>query len=113
MQKMASCNETTEVLHENIIIPEVKEEDEEDDTFMQQENDIVDEDRNILLEVDYNESETILSRSFAPENIELDSHRVPEFGNVISNTYFDQDVNMYSGDEGTLFGGIRGVCWRS
>ena len=113
MQKLASCNKTTEGLHENIIIPEVKEEDEEDDTFMQQENDIVDEDRNILLEVDYNESETILSRSFAPENIELDSHRVPDFGNVISNKYFDQDVKMYRGDEGTLFGGIRGVCWRS
>ena len=62
---------------ENITIPEVNEEDGEDDAFMQQENDIIDEDRNLLLEVDYNESETILSSSFAPENIELDSHRVP------------------------------------
>jgi len=113
MHNLASCNETSEGMPENITIPEVNEEDEEDDAFMQQENDIIDKDRNLLLDVDYDESETILSSSFAPENIELDSHRVPEFGNIISNTYFDQDVNMYSGDEHTLFGGIQGVCWRS
>ena len=88
---------------------------QEDNLSIHEDNqeDIIVEDSNFLLEMDYDESQSILASLFAPENIELDSHMFPDFGNQISNTYFSQDVKMYNGGEHTSYGGIRGVYWRS
>ena len=63
-----------------------------------------------MLVLDDDKSQLILDTLFAPENIELNSHPFPDFGNTISNTYFDQDFKMYSEGNHTTFGGIRGVC---
>ena len=73
--------------------------------------DAMDESENFL-NIELHESFETLARSFTPENVSLDARNYPNFGNDTSNTYFEQDFKMYH-EEGQLFGGMRGVCWRS
>ena len=70
------------------------------------------DDESVILDIEYQESMAILANSFSTENLPLDNHNYPDFGNQISNTYYEQDYNLFH-EEGESFGGMRGVCWRS
>ena len=65
-----------------------------------------------LLDIDYRESYEIPANSFSSKHLSLDNHDYPNFGNQTSDSYFEQDFKMYH-DEDELFGGMRGICWRS
>ena len=65
-----------------------------------------------LFEVDSNYYQDQLEDSFDPILLEIHGFDFQSFGNDMSNTYFKQDYDMYH-DHNELFGGIRGVCWRS
>ena len=44
--------------------------------------------------------------------LEMERIILPDYGNTISNTYFQQDYDVEK-NYGELFGGIRGITWRS
>ena len=50
--------------------------------------------------------------SFLSSNLNVEEFSLPDYGNVISNTYFQQEYEMLLNND-ELFGGIRGICWRS
>ena len=53
------------------------------------------EDESDLLNLEYQESIEILANSFSSENLSLDHQNYPDFGNEISNTYYEQDYNLF------------------
>ena len=63
-------------------------------------------------EVDCNNYNINVSESFDPIQLRTHGYQLPNFGNETSNTYFKQEYHMYH-EHNELFGGIRGVCWRS
>ena len=65
-----------------------------------------------ILELDYNTANNDLNEYFTETNLSLVAATFPDFGNLISNTYFEQDYRMYD-EFDEEFGGIRGICWRS
>lgn len=65
-----------------------------------------------VLIIDFDESNQSHSETFSMSNLTIRNVVYPNFGNQISNTYFEQDYKMFhEWDE--MFGGIRGVSWRS
>ena len=65
-----------------------------------------------FLDIDYHTTNIALSESFTLDNLTIQAASLPEFGNLISNTYFEQEYKM-DNDCDEAFGGIRGICWRS
>ena len=70
------------------------------------------DDSSYILDIDYHESYEILGNSFSSKHLSLNNHVYPNFGNQTSDSYFEQDFKMHH-DEDELFGGMRGICWRS
>ena len=50
--------------------------------------------------------------SFSSSTLNIEGLCLPDYGNFISNTYFQQEYDMLLNNN-ELFGGIRGICWRS
>ena len=50
--------------------------------------------------------------SFSLSKFKIQGIFLPDYGNTISNTYFQQDYDLEL-KNGELFGGIRGISWRS
>ena len=50
--------------------------------------------------------------SFSFSKLEIKGILLPDYGNSISNTYFQQDYDLEQKND-ELFGGIRGITWRS
>ena len=65
-----------------------------------------------FLDLDFDDANAMLADSFSHSNLSLDGTNYPDFGNDTSNTYFKQEFDMFH-HENELFGGIRGICWRS
>ena len=75
------------------------------------------DDVSTLLDLDYHEAIDLIEGPNSSSNMNFEDTSVedpiyPAFGNDISNKYFEQEYKMFHND-GELFGGIRGVCWRS
>ena len=62
-------------------------------------------------EYDTNNSDTG-GNSLSIDHLRISMSELPPFDNHVSNAYFKQDYDMYS-RLGQLFGGLRGICWRS
>ena len=60
------------------------------------------------LENAYVTANTELNDSFTLENLNLSETTLPDFGNPISNTYFEQEYQMDL-ENGKPFGDIRGI----
>jgi len=86
-------------------------EDDDDDDCQEQEDEHPNKIEQVF-EVDSNIYQDQLEDSFDPIQLDLHGFDFQSFGNAISNTYFKQDYHMYH-DHIELFGGIRGVYWRS
>jgi len=65
-----------------------------------------------VFEVDSNNYHDNFEDSFDQVQLNIHGYDIQSFGNDISNTYFKQDFHMYH-DHAELFGGIKGICWRS
>ena len=63
--------------------------------------------------IDYDVAAATLSNSFSHVNIERDARLAPKFENETSDIYYKQEWELYHEGGNALFGGIRGVCWRS
>ena len=84
----------------------------DDQSWLQDNDSPVVQETSTFLEIDYQTANNILHNSPPLSNLTPDGHRRVDFSNDISNTYFDQEFRLYH-EEGEMFGGIRGVCWRS
>ena len=129
-QPVAQCNECLDVYslnfrkHTNIrkhmkikhkplnAIADDQDDNEVEDHSHDENNNESDEGTSTFLDIDYHDAIDILDESFNPIQSNFEDHKCPDFGNNKSNIYFEQDLKMYH-NEGALFGGIRGVCWRS
>ena len=63
--------------------------------------------------IDFDVAAASLSNSFSHVNIERDARLAPKFENETSDIYYKQEWELYHEGGNALFGGIRGVCWRS
>ena len=66
-------------------------ESEDEENHHQESNHEQLDDDSVLLNLEYQESIEILANSFSSENLSLDHQDYPDFGNDISNMYYEQD----------------------